>query len=277
MSEDNANSRGGFDLGAWTFQLLRTLATYQTLGHYVGDEEARRAYLDSLHENRWSLRSKAGLPPLQSEEDFCSLSKESVRVTVEEGVSKDVEEAFGTYERQILVVYASYLELMLGELVEALFIAYPERMHDYLAVGDEAENGGGGGRGRIGLRDVLAHKSMEDLLRNLAARSADYATRGTKKAVLKRVERISKYEMNAKVKSDVLALFDERNRIVHEGRQQPLPEAAVAQAHDVSERFLTELGRIAKTARIPYHDPANLVDPIPFDPNAEPPEYLDLE
>jgi len=123
---------------------------------------------------------------------------------VEENLVK-AKTALETYNRQMAVLFCTYLELIISEFVHSLFTLNRQWMYDYVSVE----------KGKVEFNDIAGNSSLDELFEKLANKSTGNVMKGSWPSVFKRIERLIRKKLPQKDK--MLMLISVRNEIVHEG------------------------------------------------------------
>ena len=158
----------------------------------------------------------------------------------------------------MVVVTATYIELILKDFLRVVFCKFPERMHNYL---DE----GNGYKGLVSLKLIKKASSLSELLYDLAEQAASNALKGRFKTQLNNLARIiPEQEITQNLQNELIGIVEKRNRIVHEVSQEQLTADEVRQAFDTCAELLTSLANIAVQCGISLDIPENIEEENPF-------------
>ena len=240
MSEDAI-----FKVRRWASETYRSIQAYWHILAFFGDSKVLDSYLD-VHKpiNIDSARFVDGGLLLEdgsilelSNDDF-EPTMHTITLTQDE-IKVNLQEAEKFYNRQMVVVTATYIELILKDFLRVVFCKFPERMHDYL---DESN----GYKGSVRLKLITKVSSLSELLYDLAEQAASNALKGRFKTQLNNLARIvPEQEITQNLQTELIGIVERRNRIVHEASQVPLTTDEVRQAFDTCAELLTSLASIA--------------------------------
>jgi len=233
-----------FDLGKWLAQLLKTNAQYKKLRSFVLDAEAFSEHV-----------RKIGFVDYENDGSIKAIDDPNLKKIVEDITKDELYDSLSHYARLMIVTYATYMEAMISEFFNNLFIQKPEYMHDYL--NDESARVG---KGYIKLNDILNAESLEEAKLNLAVRAAKNAVNGPIPIVFKRITKLSKCNIDSKLGEKVEQIFIDRNKIIHEAEDIKISYSDISSAWETAEALLKELGNICKSMKVQYSDPAFLID-----------------
>jgi hypothetical protein len=118
----------------------------------------------------------------------------------------------------------------------------------------------------VQLEDLVQANDLSSLRSGLVERAAAAATQGTKRSILRRIERLFKEKLPARVKDEYLRLVERRNSIVHENWRGDLSSQELEEAFDIGLEFVKALGRLVAARALPIHDPMHLYDDAPEKP-----------
>jgi hypothetical protein len=153
-----------FQVGLWLKKILRTLLGYSEVDRFLSDPKALTAYLGDKRE----LFSNTERGILETA--IAAAGRLAANLYREARV-KNIHDLHELYNRQMAVIAASYVELILGDFFLATFQSIPARMHKFVS-GDEKSEG------RINLTDVVNFNSRPKILRHLAERATGNALKG---------------------------------------------------------------------------------------------------
>lgn len=151
--------------------------------------------------------------------------------------------------KYVLIISVTYVEAMLVEFVQAVFYTNPDRMFNYLNVGDQKNL-----TGYVPLKSVLAAKSLPELVNGLAEKAAKNAISGKTSQIIKRVSEIVKVDPDEfePVLEGLEIMFDLRNRLIHEAHEPALAVPYVSDTLTKVFRLREILENIAELKGIPY-------------------------
>jgi hypothetical protein len=233
-----------FDLGKWLAQLLKTNAQYKRLRSFVLDAEAFSEHVRKIgfvdHENDYSIKA---------------IDDPNLKKIVEDSTKEELYDSLSHYARLMIVTYATYMEAMISEFFNNIFLQKPECMYDYL--NDESARVG---KGYIKLNDILQADSLEEAKSNLAVRAVKNAVNGPISVISKRITKLSKYNIDSELIEKVDRIFVDRNLIIHEAEDIKISYSDISDVWETANDLLKELGNICKSMNVQYSDPAFLID-----------------
>lgn len=233
-----------FDLGQWHGEFLFLYGKYKDLREFCMDKDALYAHVT---ENRV-------VEGLNNGEHFKSSEKNELERWLEPK-TEIIHEAFETFELQIPVILSSYLEDAIVTFFTCYLINNPNQIGSYVSPLDQDQI-----KGFVKFDEIIKHKSIEELVAELASKAAHNAASGkSKKKVFTRLEALAKYEIDSGVKQKIIALYEKRNEIVHENRKFELGQEYIEDIYDDCIALIAELGKICRERDIPYYDPSGLL------------------
>ncbi len=236
-----------FDYAKWNAKLIFEPSRYEFIHYYVSDENSLLS-----HANNYKLKSldESG----EVYEKKVSEESEQFRTIIVNHVSKGVSEALNTLSRQMVVVAASYAEGIVEEFFQSLFNKHPYRMHDYLSWKS------GSPKGWIPIKIVLDSDDKEQVINDAIRIACDSATSGDIGSISKRIEKLSKNELNIGLKEKLIELFELRNKIVHERYEPDLGKSQVIAIFEITDELLYTLSVILLKNQVPVHDPTGYLE-----------------
>jgi hypothetical protein len=168
---------------------------------------------------------------------------------------KENEKNVGLFSNQLIVLSATYCELIIKDFLYLLFLFYPDKMHSFIGHQDN--------RGSINLKSILGAKSKLALIQELAEEATSTVTTG--KNVFKNLRTLTRnpiFELDKDLEKDIICLKKVRNEIVHENRRNIFlvsqdslnaEKAEVFKALDILENFVMDLVHLAFYLRIPQN------------------------
>lgn len=236
-----------FDYAKWNAKLIFEHSRYEFIHYYVSDENSLLS-----HANSYKLTSldQSG----EVYEKKVSEESEQFRTLIVNQVSKGVSEALNTLSRQMVVVAASYAEGIIEEFFQSLFNKHPYRMHDYLSWHSESP------KGWIPIKIVLDSDDKEQVINNAIHIACNSATSGDISAISKRIEKLSKNELEIGLKEKLIELFEFRNKIVHERYEPDLGKSQVLAIFEITHELLHTLSVILLRNQVLVHDPTGYFD-----------------
>jgi uncharacterized protein YutE (UPF0331/DUF86 family) len=260
MSDDDTI----FKARRWGSEIYRSIQTYWHIQAFFGDTKVVENYLDShkpLHAVEFVdggfLLDDGSIVELPDDDENFESTAHTISLTQDE-IKVNLQEAGQFYNRQMVVVTATYIELILRDFLRVAFSKFPERMHNYL---DE----GNGSRGLVSLKLITKAPSLNELLFDLSEQAASNALKGRFKTQLNNLARIiPEQEITQKLQSELISIVEKRNRIVHEASQEQISIDEVRQTLDTCLELLTSLANIAVKCDISLDIPQGNESENPF-------------
>lgn len=178
-------------------------------------------------------------------------SSAAVKKVFNELIEKDLQNAVTILSRQMIVLAATYIEVILSEFIVSVFQNNPERMYDFLVLGDSEK-----GKGNVALKEILAATSKEELIGHLANRAVNQAITGKFTKIISRIKIISSCEIDESL-GEVIEL---RNKIVHESIEPVINEDEVVSIFSNIENMLFKIGKSALENGIEVEDELGLLE-----------------
>jgi len=233
-----------FDLGKYHAEFLFLYGRYKELRAFCLDTDALYAYVT---ENKY-------VEGIQNGEYFKSTDKLELEKWLTPKTDTIIT-AFDTFELQMPVIFASYLEDAIVTFLTTYFVKHENCMGDYINPPNQDNI-----KGFVKIGDILKHKTIKELKESLASRAAHNAASGkSKKKVFARVESLTKHTIQKEIKDKVIALYDKRNEIVHENKKFELGTDYIEEIYDDCIASIAELGRICVEKKVPFNDPSGLL------------------
>ncbi|WP_227368318.1 hypothetical protein [Halomonas sp. M20] len=233
-----------FDLGKYHSELLFLYCRYKELRAFCLDTDALYAHVT---ENKY-------VEGFQNGEYFKSTDKLELEKWLTPKTDTIIT-AFDTFELQMPVIFASYLEDAIVTFLTAYFVKYENCMGDYVNPPDQDNI-----KGFVKIGDILKYNTIEELKESLASRAAHNAASGkSKKKVFARIEALTKHTIQTKIKDKTIALYDKRNEIIHENKKFDLGMDYIEEIYDDCIASITELGKICVEKKVPFNDPSGLL------------------
>jgi len=235
-----------FDFGKWKGKLLFEPARYEFLHLYVSDEKALVAHAKDYKITK-VLESGNTFQKKLSEES------EAYKDILINEVKEGINEALEVLGRQMVVVAASYLEGMINEFFQSLFLSHPERMYDFLRWHPDSP------KGWLPLKLILESDDKDELLVKVASQASDAASSGNIKEILKRMEKLGCQSLDKSLSGKVIGLLSTRNKIVHEQFEPSLTKEKVKAAFELADQFLMTCANILNDNGAAIHDPTGYI------------------
>jgi len=236
-----------FDISKWQLETVQIIGAYQALERLLSSSDSLQYHISRLPFLSWDKDGNTGSGV------FTQLPEEH-QAGFSDLLFTSFESAREVYNRQMVVLAATYTEVISDDFLYCLFISYPERMYDYIDEDQSKFN-----KGKVDLKDILKESSKESLIRALARRSTSIAMRGKFSKVAKVIENVSKCRLDSTLVRNLSEVVEQRNRIVHEAVKDEITSERVHEAFDLIEQFLKFLGKIAHQIGIPFNDHGFLI------------------
>lgn len=233
-----------FNLGHWHGELLFLYGKYKDLREFCLDKDAVYAHVT---QNRF-------IEGFENGKHF----KTSEKAELEKWLAPKTEiikDAFETFELQIPVIFASYLEDAIVSFITVYFLNNEDCICENITPLNQESI-----KGFVNIGDILKHETIDDLKMSLASRAAHSVASGkSKKKVFNRIEMFAKYKIAENVQAKIISLYDKRNEIVHENRKFELGSDYIEEIYDDCVSLIAELGKICSARNVPYFDPSSLL------------------
>ena len=231
-----------FDISKWQLETLEIIGAYQALERLLSSSDSLQYHISRLPFLTWDKdgNTSSGVLTQLPEEHQAGFSNL---------LFTSFESAREVYNRQMIVLAATYTEVISDDFLYCLFMSYPERMYDYVDEDQSKLN-----KGKVDLKDILKEDSKESFISTLARRSTSIAMRGKFSKVTKVIENVSKCMLDSILVRNLSGVIEQRNRIVHEAVKDEITAERVHEAFDLIEQFLKSLGKIAHQIGIPFND-----------------------
>lgn len=237
-------SKVHFDLGQWHAEFLFLYGKYKDLREFCLDKDALYAHVT---ENRV-------VEGMENGEYFKSSDKKRLERWLEPK-TEIIQSAFKTFELQIPVIFASYLEDAVLTFFACYLVNNPDQIGDFVSPLAQDHI-----KGFVKVSDIIGHDTIEELISDLASKAAHNAASGkSKNKVFSRLESLTKYKFDSNVKRKVVALYEKRNEIVHENKKLELGHEYIEEIYDDCVALIAELGKVCRERGIPYYDPSGLL------------------
>jgi hypothetical protein len=234
-----------FKVYRWGREIYRSIQAYWHIQAFFGDSNVLDDYLAAHKPVNIDTARFVDGGLLLEDGSILELPDEDFEPTLhtiflnQDEIKANLQEAEKFYNRQMMVVTATYTELILKDFLRVVFCKFPERMHNYL---DE----GNGYRGLVSLKSITKVSSLSELLYDLAEQAASNALKGRFKSQLNNLARIiPEQEITQNLQNELIGIVEKRNRIVHEASQEQLTVDEVRRAFDTCAQLLTSLANIA--------------------------------
>lgn len=195
--------------GAWSVRIRQALAPIDILQSMLDNKDAVSFLTPRLegvshlaNYQAWSLRPSDTDEYLQGEMS----------------IAKNV------YLRQMIVLAATYVELILTDFFRCVYIAQPQRMNDVLPPHGKSS-------ATVSLMEIIQSGSKEEMLANLADRAARHKGDGEPDKILRQLTMDCHIKLHLPLVDDLKSLKELRNRIVHDDTEEAIT------FEDVHSRF----------------------------------------
>jgi len=221
-----------FYVGAWSIEIRQALAPIDMLESLLNDKDIV-GFLKPRIKGHSHLRNLK-LPPSGLE-----LSDEYLR--------GEINIAYKVYLRQMVVIAASYIELILKDFFTSLYTSKPRSMNQVLQPYGEK-------RAYVSLNEILESESKKELVQHLVDRAARRKVSNDLDKILKQLISDCGLELDRPFVEDVCSLKEKRNRIVHEETDE---EISVDQVYDyfrLIQYLLYVLAKVSEQKKVPCLD-----------------------
>lgn len=227
-----------FNAGKWVAEIISSLGSYNALQNFVTHKEAIE-----FHVNKFKIQNVT-----RDDGDDSNTNTENDKILKGLYISQ-FQEANLVYRKQMIVLIASYIEAIILDFLNCIFIAHPVRMYSYL------NNDENSAQGKVDLKEVLEADNKNTLIKSLSLRAANIATRGKFKTSINNIEKISKQKLDSELSSKLNSLVELRNQIVHELADVNIRNKEVVDGFDCLSDLITNLGVIAEKNGVRVNNP----------------------
>lgn len=229
-----------FDAQSIQFKLLINFAGYDRFHFWVTmlDEDELPPRFDVLQ-----VANSPGEVEVDSQLDSETLGE------ILHLLSTNADYVHTTYSHQMLVYAHTLAEIILKDYFVSLFVTHPKRMYNYLIIGNDVAL-----KGKVDLKEILEANSKDLLIEQLAQVAANIATGGQIKKVLKNVAEVSNCNVDRQLVDSLSDLAEERNRIVHEGKQSFGEEVRVTEVFQTVADLTYFLASLARQNGVQVKD-----------------------
>lgn len=234
-----------FNIDNWNGLLLGTSDSYRQLKDYVENEEAKEKHLHSISITHINSDKSASIKSTVAEYKNEALNTYLLN---------QIDRAFFHYSNQMIVLLASYLEIIIKEYFEILFYYYPDKMYKYLCTDQNDKQ-----KKTIDIQEALNFDSIEELKIKIADESATKASKGKIKVVLNRINIICGNIINKNLIEKFDRLVDKRNKIVHELDLTEILDKEIYGNRECLFELLKVLGTYLKSNNILIIDKGGIV------------------
>jgi hypothetical protein len=235
-----------FNAGKWLFEVIRTIGVYRTVNDFILDKNAQTAYLESRKVVTYFEKDEEFF------EEICE-DKETIKL-FHDDVIESISDTSKFYNRQVIVLASTYVELILKDFLLIFFKQFPERMYEFIYEQDKQES-----KGSISLKEVLKVKNIDDLMEQLSNQATANLLKGKLSSQLKNLMKITKHNFDDDLTNELIQLNEFRNSIVHENLKSEIDSIEVEKAIDTCDKLVRVLATISQHNKIvldtyvPFH------------------------
>jgi hypothetical protein len=132
-----------FNAGDWLGEMLQSLGSYRTIRSFITSQAALNAYLETVE-------------IITGSEEGVEIIKGGDRAKVwHESIGLDVQKAEKFYNRQMVVLASTYVELVLKDFLLVIFYNIPSRMYQFLYSQDKQEK-----VGTVSFKEIVKANSL---------------------------------------------------------------------------------------------------------------------
>jgi hypothetical protein len=237
-----------FKVRRWGNEVYRSSQTYGHIRAFFNDSKILENYLDT-HKPLNLVKLVRGendtISMLLEDGSMIEITDDEFEETPhtvvldQDNIKIHLQEAQQFYNRQMVVIVATYIELILKDFLQVGFCKFPERMHNYL-------DDGNGYKGLVSLKLITKVTSLPELIFDLSEQAASNALKGRFKAQLNNLAKIiPEQEISQRLHGQLIDIVEKRNRIVHEASQEQISDDNVREVLDTCFELLTSLADIA--------------------------------
>lgn len=225
-----------FKAGNWYMEIIVSLNFYQVVHAFLTDKEALKKHLDS-----WQV--------IEGSDEGVKYHRVEAVPHFASHIESTVERGEQFYNKQMVVIAGTYIELILKDYLGILFSHFPLRMYEYLYTQDHAEH-----RGFVSLKEIVQVNGLDDLLKNLSEQATANALKGRFGAQVNNLEKISKESITEDLKQKLTSLVERRNRIVHEASPEEVKDDDVKGVLDTCLELISFLALASNKHSIPLDE-----------------------
>lgn len=250
-----------FRVKRWGDEVYRSSQTYGHIRTFFDDNKVLQEYISSQVPIRLAEDSDGRLCflyddgrlepyPDDDNDDYVS-TPHNISISKED-ITINLQEAKQFYNRQMVVVTATYIELILKDFLQSIFCKFPERMHNYL-------DDGNGYKGLVSLKLITKADSLPELILELSEQAASNVLKGRFKAQLNSLARVvPEEEISQQLQGQLIDIVEKRNRIVHEASKEQILDDDVRKFLDIDFELLNSLANIAIKCNIALDIPSDV-------------------
>lgn len=236
-----------FKAAQWYSDIVSTMNFYREINNFISSPMVLEVYLKNIQVIH------------ATEQGETVVEEEALKRPFIENATTNIKDAAGFYNRQMLVVASTYIEMIQKNFVAVLFANHPERMYEYLyPEGRENE------KGVVSLKEVTKAASKDDLINQLSEQATANAVKGKIHASMNNLSKIAAEKIPEPLKKKLVEIVLCRNRVVHEASQEVIKSKDVIDALETCHEFLGYLVSASSADKIKIDNYA------PFD-DREPP------
>jgi len=229
-----------FNAGKWVAEVVSSFGSYNALQIFITHKETIEFHVNKLTIKRLVVSEDNSMDEIENINSDTMLRNNQINL---------IHEANQIYQKQTIVLIASYTEAIILDFLQCVFVTHPVRTYDYL--NDDEK----GLKGKIDLREILEADTKDSLINSLSFRAASIATRGKFKTALNNVEKISKQKLDTELSSKLSSLVERRNRIVHELADVDVTNQEVLDGFDCLSDLISNLGVMAQDNGVHVNNP----------------------
>ncbi|HEX8187836.1 MAG TPA: hypothetical protein VF586_05770 [Pyrinomonadaceae bacterium] len=238
-----------FKAAQWYYDVTSMMNFYREINNFISSPTVLAVYLKSLQ------------VMTATEEGERVVEDESIKRPFIENATTNIKDAAKFYNRQMLVVASTYIEMIQKNFIAVLFANHPERMYEYLYP-EGREND----KGVVSLKEVIKSASKDALINQLSEQAMANAVKGRINASMNNLSKIAAEKIPDQLKKKLIEIVVCRNRVVHEASQEVIRSEDVIDALDTCHEFIEYLVSVSSTNKI------EIDNYTPFD-DREPPMY----
>jgi len=202
------SNQAKFESFVWEFELYQLERLFGVIDDFLNDQPAQEFHLDRKYKTQTKFSEV-----FDRVEDSAQFLPNGIQV----------------FRRQMVVLLRTYLEQIIKDFLENVFIGKPEKMARYLLLSEFQ------GDQSLDEFEKVLHDNKTAIIKELPKNAATRATAGKMQRVLNRVEEISGAKIEKCTKDTLIRLNAVRTHIVHEASNQ-----------EITSEFLSEsVGAIA--------------------------------
>lgn len=229
-----------FNAGKWVAEIATSLGSYEALQDLILNKETVEFHVSKIPVKGFSIGEGYSLDEIEDKRTDALLRKAHI---------KSIKDANQVYRKQMTVLITSYVEAIILDFLQCVFIAHPTRAYDYINEDEKAM------RGKVDLREVLEADTKDALIKSLSIKAANIATRGKFRTSLSNLEKVSTQKLDPKLSGDLQLIVERRNLIVHELSDIDVTNQQVIDGFECLSNLVSNLGVIAQENGIHVNNP----------------------